>query len=242
MKVLRKNEAKALACNLHQGTYHDRFSCCLTMAQPIRELLTLLVTKGRVPYREIKVTHLEHALQCAALAQTQGASPSLIVAALLHDIGHLMRDQNDLHYRSVDLNHELRSIPVLEQFFGPAVTEPIRLHVLAKRYLCAVDPSYVVNLSTQAQLSLSLQGGCFLPHQAADFLSQPYAIEAVRLRRWDDMAHVPHCTTPPLEHFVPLLYEVAQLTPEPAPTESASTESAPKAIALATSALKPAYS
>lgn len=186
------------------------------MARSIHHLLTLLATRGQAPYQEVQVTHLEHALQCAALAQAQGASPSLIAAALLHDVGHLIRDKDDEGLRCVDQNHEVRSIPVLERFFGPAVTEPIRLHVAAKRYLCAVEPNYFGNLSTQSQLSLRLQGGCFLPHQAADFLSQPYAREAIRLRRWDDMAHVPHCTTPPLDHFVTLLYGVAGLEPEAA--------------------------
>ncbi|MGA1476637.1 MAG: HD domain-containing protein, partial [Prochlorothrix sp.] len=103
------------------------------MAQPIHDLLVLLATRGQTPYREVQVSHLEHALQCAALAKTQGASPSLIVAALLHDIGHLMPPAPTAKNRSVDLNHEIRSIAVLSPLFGPAVTEPIRLHVAAKR-------------------------------------------------------------------------------------------------------------
>jgi predicted HD phosphohydrolase len=125
---------------------------------------------------------------------------------LLHDLGHLVHDLGaDAAERGIDDRHEYRAMPWLRSLFGPAVTEPIRLHVEAKRYLCATDAAYWEALSPASQRSLTLQGGIYSPDAAAAFIQQPYAADAARLRRWDDRAKVPQQPTPDLQHFAPIL-------------------------------------
>jgi phosphonate degradation associated HDIG domain protein len=148
------------------------------------------------------VSQLEHALQCAALAEAAGAEAPLITAALLHDVGHLLDGvRGDEAVRGIDDGHERLGVLFLRAAFPAAVLEPIRLHVDAKRYLCAVEPGYYDALSPGSKLSLGLQGGFFNAADAATFLAQPYAREAALLRRWDDGAKVHGVTTPSLAHF-----------------------------------------
>ncbi|MDX2214341.1 MAG: HD domain-containing protein [Oculatellaceae cyanobacterium bins.114] len=172
----------------------------------LNTILDILTTKGSAQYGREAVSQLEHALQCATLAESANRSAELIAACLLHDLGHLIHDLGeDVADRNIDDRHEYRAIPVLETLFSPAVTEPIRLHVEAKRYLCVVDPTYWDSLSPVSKHSLELQGGIFLPEAAEEFIHQPYAKEAVQLRVWDDRAKTPQAPTPDLEHFVPIL-------------------------------------
>ena len=157
------------------------------------------------------VTQREHALQCAALAERAGASPSLIVAALLHDVGHLLHDAGEsLADDAVDGLHEVVGHRWLSRFFGPDVTEPVRLHVDAKRYLCAVDAQYLRTLSPASQQSLALQGGPFRGAEISDFVDRPFAADAVRLRRWDDGAKIPGLVVPELEHYRDMIVGVAR--------------------------------
>ena len=124
------------------------------------------------------------------------------MAALLHDVGHLLDGQDeDLADRGVDGRHEEAGCAWLARHFGPEVTEPIRLHVAAKRYLCAVAPSYLAGLSPASRLSLSLQGGPMSEDERAEFESNPSHDDAVRLRHWDDTAKVPGLDVPGLEHY-----------------------------------------
>jgi phosphonate degradation associated HDIG domain protein len=146
------------------------------------------------------ITQLEHALQCAALAQAEDASPALVTAALLHDIGHLADTGNDENHPHATLAAQL-----LGPLFPSAVTEPIRMHVDAKRYLCATDAAYWQCLSDASRRSLEWQGGPFSRQDASTFFAQPYAVDAVRLRRWDDEAKVPGAMTPALEAFVKIM-------------------------------------
>ena len=150
------------------------------------------------------VTQLQHALQCAALAQADGASASLTVAALLHDIGHLADSEGD-----AVRPHGALAAALLGNLFAPAVTEPIRMHIDAKRYLCAVDVLYWATLSDASKQSLAWQGGPFTKAEAQAFRQQPYADDAIRLRRWDDAAKVAGYPTPALAAYVPLLEAVA---------------------------------
>jgi phosphonate degradation associated HDIG domain protein len=152
------------------------------------------------------VTQLQHALQCAALAQREGASGELLVAALLHDIYHLADGTND-----AEQPHDRMGAQMLTALFGPAVTEPIRLHVEAKRYLCMVEPQYWAGLSDMSKRSLMWQGGPFSAGQAAAFIWQPYAKDAVRLRRWDDAAKAIGQVTPSLDEFIPIMRSLAIL-------------------------------
>jgi [1-hydroxy-2-(trimethylamino)ethyl]phosphonate dioxygenase len=136
------------------------------------------------------VTHWEHALQTAGLAVQSGASPALTTAALLHDIGHLEDDICDTapSTHGVDDRHEARGALWLARWFGPEVTEPVRLHVEAKRYLVVSSEAYAHKLSADSLRSLALQGGPMRADECADFISRPHAADALRLRCWDDLA------------------------------------------------------
>jgi phosphonate degradation associated HDIG domain protein len=165
---------------------------------------------GRM-YSGEPVTQLEHALQSAALAQQEGAAEPLVVAALLHDIGHLVNDRGETPTaRGVDDLHQFHGARFLRKLFGPAVTEPIRLHVEAKRYLCATRSGYYEALSEDSRRSLVLQGGVFTAEQAQAFAGKPYAEDAARLRIWDDQAKVTGQATPGLADFLPLIRRCAQ--------------------------------
>ena len=157
--------------------------------------------RGHEGYGE-GVSQLDHALQCALCAERDGASPALIAATLLHDIGHLLHDlPQDIADQGIDTEHESLGSAWLSQYFGPDVTEPVRLHVDAKRYLSAVEPGYYERLSEASILSLKLQGGVFSPEEAADFAGQDFAADAVKLRRWDEEGKEVGLRTPSLAHF-----------------------------------------
>jgi phosphonate degradation associated HDIG domain protein len=169
---------------------------------PIDQIFERFELHGSDDYGSDRVKQLEHALQCAALAEEEGAAPTLIAAALLHDIGHLIHDLGaGPAARGIDDRHEVLGREWLAQWFGEAVTEPVRLHVPAKRYLTGADPGYFATLSFGSVRSLELQGGPFSPESAADFIGMPYAADSVRLRRWDEGAKIPGKPTPDLAYF-----------------------------------------
>jgi phosphonate degradation associated HDIG domain protein len=153
------------------------------------------------------VTAREHALQCAQLAEWADAPPTLVAAALLHDIGHFI--DADAPGDQVDDRHEWRAMPLLRATFGAAVAEPVRLHVDAKRYLTAVEPGYFAGLSTASVHSLMLQGGPMDPVARSAFEAEPAFREALALRRWDEQAKVAGRATPPLGYYLALLRELA---------------------------------
>lgn len=173
----------------------------------LQPLIDIFRHRGQTQYGAEAVSQLEHALQCATLAETAQASPNLITAALFHDFGHLIHDLGeDAAEQGIDDCHEHRAIPTLSKYFGPEVTEPIRRHVQAKRYLCRVDKDYWASLSAASKTSLKLQGGIFSEREAAEFIAQPHSAESVSLRRWDDLAKVPAKVTPPLEYFLDIAH------------------------------------
>ena len=168
----------------------------------VDRIIDVLESDGASLYFGETVTQLEHALQAAALAERAGASEALVVAALLHDIGHLVHGLDDhIANQGVDAHHEEVGHLWLSDHFGPAVTEPIRLHVEAKRYLCATDPAYVGSLSPASLASLALQGGPMSQHEVETFAHQPWAHEATLLRLWDDDAKVPGLAVPEIAHY-----------------------------------------
>ena len=112
--------------------------------------------------------------------------------------------------KGADNRHSDTGAVWLSAWFGPAVTEPVRLHVAAKRYLCAAEPGYFARLSPESVRTLALQGGPMTPAQAAAFEALPCAPDAVAVRRWDDQAKDPAVTPPEFSHFVPLLEALAQ--------------------------------
>lgn len=161
---------------------------------------------GQAVYLGEPVTLTEHMLQTAYAAEQDGAGPTLIAAAVLHDFGHFVHDlPEDSAEHGIDTVHEEAGARYLARFFQPAVVEPARLHVAAKRYLCAVDPAYFDALSPASILSLRLQGGPLDAAGVKAFEALPFAQDAARLRRYDDQGKTPGLSTPDLEHYRPFL-------------------------------------
>ncbi|MDR5761694.1 phosphonate degradation HD-domain oxygenase [Caballeronia sp. LZ035] len=182
------------------------------MALTLDDIQHLFDTHGSMAYSGEPVTQLQHALQSATLAEQAGASPELIVAALLHDLGHLLNQQGETPTeRGIDDLHQYYALPFLRPLFSDAVLEPIRLHVDAKRCLCAIDASYHARLSADSVRSLQLQGGVFDDDAAHAFLARPYAQDALALRRWDDEAKDAARITPGLPHFMTMVAGVARI-------------------------------
>ena len=173
-----------------------------TAAEKVDALFGYMEEQGQSFYDEV-VTQLEHALQCAALAQRNNASPTLITGALLHDLGHIILDEHnaDKAFLDIDLNHEEIGAQYLAPFFSEAVTTPIRLHVPAKRYLCATDAAYHDGLSEASKRSLIVQGGVMSDAEREAFEQIPHFQDALTLRRWDDLAKVKGLDTAKLETY-----------------------------------------
>ncbi len=174
-----------------------------TSHQPVtNEILHMFHLRGDSQYGGEAVTQREHALQAATFAESEGAAPALIAAALMHDVGHLLHElPQDAPDQGIDDRHETLAAAWLAQRFRPAVVAPVAMHVDAKRYLCAVDQTYLARLSQPSIQSLALQGGPMTGEEIARFESRPHYDDAVRLRRWDDAAKVVGMVTPDLEHF-----------------------------------------
>jgi [1-hydroxy-2-(trimethylamino)ethyl]phosphonate dioxygenase len=167
------------------------------------EILEILSNRVTKQYGLSAVNQQQHALQAAALAERNGETPAFIVAALVHDIGHMVHDLGeDPAAQDIDDRHEVLGATWLSDRFGPDVTEPVRLHVPAKRYLCATDQAYFGYLSEDSVRSLALQGGPMSADEVKSFEALPFAQAAVRLRRLDEAAKNPRTETPALAHFV----------------------------------------
>jgi gamma-butyrobetaine dioxygenase len=174
----------------------------------VDQIIHLFETRGERDYLGEPVSQLEHALQAADLAGKEGASEPLVAAALLHDVGHLLGPEEDPAEQGIDAVHEERGCAWLAGRFGPEVTEPVRLHVAAKRYLCAVDPTYNASLSPASVRSLQLQSGPMDSDQVRQFEANPHHASAVRLRRWDDAAKIPGLDVPNVRRYTDLLRRV----------------------------------
>lgn len=182
------------------------------------EIERLYATRGDRHYGE-GVTQVEHALQCAALAERAGAAPSLIVAALLHDIGHLFEAEDGVVDAAADHRHEAAGATALAGLFGPAVRAPIMLHVSAKRYLCAVETGYRDRLSAASQASLALQGGPLDAAGVARFERRPFWRDAVALRRFDDAGKAATPSGRRFGDYLPLMRGcVSRHAPDPRPS------------------------
>jgi gamma-butyrobetaine dioxygenase len=175
---------------------------------PVDLLAQLFAGEGLQSYLGEEVSLATHMLQAAALAERSGASDHLVAAALLHDVGHFEAIGRRLP-EAPDQRHQDTGAGWLAQWFPEEVTEPVRLHVLAKRYLCAVEPDYVARLSQASVDSLALQGGPLTEGEARAFASQPHARAAVAVRRWDEAAKDPAVAAPSFDHFRPLLNQIA---------------------------------
>ena len=173
----------------------------------IRDLLVdIYDNKASGQYGLSDVNQLQHALQSAKRAEDQGESAAFIAAALLHDVGHMIHDLGeDPASEGVDDSHEELAAQWLTRYFGPEVTEPVRLHVPAKRYLCGKYPNYFDKLSADSVRSLALQGGPMSAEEITEFEKNPHFQAAVRLRVIDDLAKDPAAVTPPFRHFLPAI-------------------------------------
>ncbi len=171
----------------------------------VKEIVATYQRLGHRNYGE-DVTELQHALQCATFAQEAGESSEVVVACLLHDIGHLLHELGeDIADQGVDARHERIGANRLARWFPDEVVEPIRMHAASKRYLCWSEAGYFEGLSEASRKSLALQGGIMSAEEACEFEKHPQFDRAVRVRRYDDMGKVPEMVTPPIEAFVPLM-------------------------------------
>jgi gamma-butyrobetaine dioxygenase len=181
---------------------------------PVDAIAEMFTSEGAADYLGEPVTVAEHLLQAGARAQAAGAPSALVAAALLHDVGHLrgadaQTDDIELSGRELmagtDNNHGDRGAVWLAQWFPASVTEPVRLHVAAKRYLCATEPSYFGQLSEASVYTLTVQGGPMSDAEAREFGRSPHAADAIAVRRWDDQAKDPSADVPGLDYYRPLL-------------------------------------
>ncbi|MGQ7934350.1 phosphonate degradation HD-domain oxygenase [Paraburkholderia sp. D1E] len=181
------------------------------MALSLSDIRSLFEQYGNLAYSGEPVTQLEHALQSGALAEEAGVHDELVAAAFLHDLGHLLNLQGETPTeRGIDDLHQYFALPFLRPVLSDAVLEPIRLHVDAKRCLCAIDDTYFGQLSIDSVRSLELQGGIFSKEEAEVFLQKPYAEDALHLRKWDDRAKEENRATPGLDHYLSVVERVMQ--------------------------------
>ena len=183
---------------------------------PTRENIVAFIAdiferRGAESYLGEPVTMSQHMLQGAKLAEDAGAKDELVAAALLHDIGHYTSEFGPYSPDDTEDNHhDDAGAAVLQHFFPAVVVDCVRLHVSAKRYLCATDPSYFSKLSEASVHTLELQGGPMSDKEVAAFEAEPHFKEAVQVRLWDEGGKDPDMITPPFDHYVPLLERVAR--------------------------------
>ena len=173
----------------------------------VSRILSVFRQRGGEMYGSEAVTQLEHALQAASLARQSCASSELIAAALLHYSGHLLGDDAARRGtaqmpQNLDDAHEERGRRWLRDHFGPQVSDPVRLHVAAKRYLCTVEPEYLECLSPTSLQSFHDQGGTMSHEEVQAFESEANYEAALSLRRWDDTAKIVGQKTPAIEDFI----------------------------------------
>lgn len=176
----------------------------LVSAEVLRdEILDIYLGNARRPYGLYGINQLQHALQSAAHAEAQELPSSLVIACLLHDVGHMIHDLGEAPAEEgVDDLHEALGADWAAARFPLAVSEPIRLHVAAKRYLCSVEPGYMDDLSKDSRISLALQGGVMDDAEQLAFLNEPFADQAIALRRIDELAKDKNAETDSLEAFL----------------------------------------
>lgn len=181
----------------------------LTKFNIVAFLAEIFERRGDEEYLGEPVTMAQHMLQGATLAERSAESDDVIVAALLHDIGHFTSEfgsfsMDDTH----DKFHEDAGARVLEDFFPALITDCVRFHVAAKRYLCATNPGYFEQLSDASVHSLNLQGGPMDAQEVAAFETNPNLKEIIAVRYFDDAGKHPDMKTPPFAHFAPKIQRI----------------------------------
>ena len=178
----------------------------------IQQIISLFDAQGSQTYGE-DINQIEHAVQCAELAIIAREPSELVASALLHDIGHLMA-ATDIAFGNY--KHDVIGAEFLAPYFPKEVTEPIRLHAQAKRYLCAVDDRYLAGLSAASVDSLHNQGGLMSASEQQSFLQDPFAQASSTLRRWDDQGKVQELSKIGVRQYVPHLEAVILNRTKPA--------------------------
>lgn len=176
----------------------------------------IFLRRGADSYLGEQVTMSEHMLQAALLAEREGAGEDMVAAALLHDIGHYTSEFGENSFADgIDNHHDAAGARVLEGHFPPVVVECVRLHVAAKRYLCATDPHYFSRLSPASVHTMTLQGGPMDAREVAVFARNPFHLPAIRVRIWDEGSKIAGVATPPFAYYAPLLRRVAMRAAKP---------------------------
>ena len=179
------------------------------MSDCIANIELLFISQGQKSYAGEGVSQLGHALQSGQLAMASGAPETLVAAAFLHDLGHMLNDQGETPtLRGLDDKHEVWASDFLANHFPLSVSEPVRLHVAAKRVLCAIQPDYIKKLSKDSIRSLALQGGPMSQHELEEFFQSDFAEDSILIRAWDDQAKKPKTATPNLRYFLDLCERV----------------------------------
>ena len=174
----------------------------------VEKLLELYRQAGNLEYHGEKVSQLEHALQTAQQAVDAGSTEEEIIAALLHDIGHIWPDDDSVVTGVGVVEHDrIGSEVLLGLGFSEGVAQIVAGHVAAKRYLVANDEEYASKLSDVSVESLRLQGGPMSVEESARFSQAPWSAEKIKVRVWDDLAKTPGAPVSPLETYRDLLLD-----------------------------------
>lgn len=178
-----------------------------TSEQVVEEILGLLAGPGSTLYYGEGVTQLDHALQCANCAAKVTVDEETILAALLHDIGHICDPTAEQMAAEIGIvDHEgIGARFLLERGFSQKIADLVKAHVAAKRYLVATNPTYAAQLSPASTATLRHQGGPMSPAEVVAFEQDPLFKTKLRMRSWDEMGKEPGTPTPPLATYQPML-------------------------------------
>ena len=168
------------------------------------EIMDLYKGYGGNEYAGEKVTQLEHMVQAAQLAEEQGYDEEVILAAFLHDIGHISeaaRGENEMDGFGIKDHEELGAEFLREKGFSKKVARLVESHVEAKRYLTIKDPAYYAQLSEASKRTLEFQGGPMTEEEAAAFEQYPLFTLIIQMRKWDEEAKIEHKPLPDLQHY-----------------------------------------
>lgn len=200
----REGPSSTYNCGVEQ---HDQASP-RSWRPAVEEILRILRESSGTSYFGEPVSQLEHALQAAQCARDAGASEEAILAALLHDIGHLVAGPEAEHESGVGvIDHDAQGAEFLRaRGFSERVIALVEGHVNAKRYLTATNPEYLAKLSPASLQTLALQGGPFSDEEAVAFRAHPCFREMLQLRSWDEQAKRTDWTTvSPLDSYAEML-------------------------------------
>ena len=194
---------------MHRRSPHDAPTGKLTASNIVAFIGDIFTRRGADSYLGEQVTMSEHMLQGALLAEEAKADDLLIAAALLHDIGHYTNEfPEDALARGCNNYHDEAGAAILAPFFPNAITDCVRYHVEAKRFLCATDPGYFGRMSPASIHTLNLQGGPMNDAEVAEFRKRPHLGSIIQVRIWDDEGKVAGKVTPPFSYYAPLLERV----------------------------------